>query len=356
MFPDLHKHAKKAGQPPGTAIYTGQNKSTTTRITAITYNAETFHEVTGNQLDQLLPASIPESTLTWIHIEGLNNKALMEQLTQRYSLHPLTTEDILNLEQRPKVEEFDHYLYITLKMLLWNANHATFSVEQLSIILGKNFVLSFEDKETGIFNNIYERLRAGPQQRLRQKTSDYLAYRLLDTIVDQYFVVLENLGDQTEQLEEKIIAEPTPENSRLLYHLKRQMLMLRKIVWPMREIVGHLLQTEEKFITAFTRLYIRDLYDHTIQAIETLETFRDMLSNILDVYLSSSTNRMNEVMKVLTIIATIFIPITFIASVFGMNFKYMPGLAWHWGYYTSLGIMLLIGVFMLLYFYRKRWL
>lgn len=348
---EASKQAQKTGQPPGTLMYTGKEKAVKSSVTVFSYNDCEIHESTGSQL----PTSLPTLAMTWINVDGLNDTALIDQITARYQLHPLTVEDILNVQQRSKVEEFDHYLFITLRVLFWDTVMHTFSTEQLSLIVGKDFVLSFQEKPSGLFNIIYERLRADGAQRLRQHGSDYLAYRLMDVVVDRYFIVLEGLGDRIEDLEERIIANPSSKNSRMLYHLKRQILMLRKAVWPMREAISHLLQVERDIITPFTRLYLRDVYDHTIQAIDSLETFRDMLASILDVYLSSISNRMNEVMKVLTIIATIFIPITFIASVFGMNFKYMPELEWHFGYYIALGVMFFIVLIMLYFFYRKRW-
>jgi magnesium transporter len=203
---------------------------------------------------------------------------------------------------------------------------------------------------------IREKLRNPGSQRLRKYGADYLVYRLIDTVVDQYFVVLEGLGELIEDVEEHIIAEPTQKNSSTIYRLKRQMLMLRKAIWPMREVISHLLQAEEKNISAHTRIYLRDVYDHTVQAIDTIEIFRDMLSGMLDMYLSSLTTRMNEIMKVLTIISTIFIPITFIASIYGMNFKYMPELQMHAGYPITLGLMAVVTIIMIIYFRVKKWL
>jgi magnesium transporter len=328
MLNELRKRAGKAGQPPGTPVYTGSKKKIVPRVTA---------------------------TSTWINVEGLNNPALIEEISQRYHLHPLTVEDILNVQQRPKIEEFNDYVFITLKILVWNSRRKTFFSEQFSIAFGKNFVLTFQEHETHFFKPLVERMRSSGNQRLRQQSCDYLVYRLIDIIVDQYFVVLEGMGELIESIEEKIISSPTPKNSRTLYGLKRKMLTLRKAIWPMREMSSHLLQTEEAFISPFTRVYFRDVYDHTAQAIDTVETFRDMLAGLLDVYLSSLTNRMNEIMKILTIISTIFIPITFIASVYGMNFEFMPELHWHAGYPMAIGIMFDVTLVMLAFFRSKKW-
>lgn len=355
MFSEVHKRVKKIGQPPGTPHYTGESKDTPPLITVMTFDNQTCHESVGHRLSDCL--STEKTTgMTWINIEGLHDVQMMEEVATRFNLHPLTVEDILNVEQRPKLDEFENYIFITLKALLWQEKTATFSVKQVSIVFGNHFVLSFQELDTTLFDAIRDRLKEIPDQRLRQQGSDYLAYRLIDAIVDGYFIVLETIGDQIEKAEELIISTPTPQNARTIYRLKRQMLILRKAIWPMREVIGHLMHVEEKLITKFTQFYMRDVYDHTVQAIDTLETFRDILSSMLDMYLSSLTNRMNEIMKTLTIIATIFIPITAIASIYGMNFDYIPGLHWRHGYSVMLTIMVLTALIMLAYFKKKKWL
>jgi len=354
MLPEIKKRVKKIGQPPGTAIYTGNKKSFEPHLTVITYTEQTCHQAKGTALQSCLPEDNFKG-MTWLHLQGLNNIELVREIADHYKIHPLTLEDILNVGQRPKVEEFDQYEFITFKLLAWNPEKLIFSAEQLSLVLGKDYLLSFQESDSSILNDIQEKLCAEPNQRLRQQGCDYLAYRLMDRVVDNYFEVLEGVGNQIDLVEEKIISDPVPQNTRTIYRLKRQMLLLRKSIWPLREVLSHLLQVEETLITPFTRLYLRDLYDHVVQAIDTLETYRDMLSNLLDVYLSSLTNRMNEVMKTLTIIATIFIPITTLASIYGMNFTYMPELHWHYGYFIVLGLMVGIAVVMMIYFQRKKW-
>lgn len=352
MFREVRKRAKKAGQPPGSAIYTGKKQSET-KITVLTYSEHDFHEYRAKTLEEVLPAN-QESGVTWIHVEGLQNVSLIQELAKRYHIHPLTVEDILNVDQRPKVEEFENYLFITLKMLIWNEKKCTFSTEQIHFILGKNFLLSFQEGENTYFKPIGERLRGSANQRMRQQGSDYLVYRLMDLIVDYYFVVLEGLGDQIEQIEDIIITDPKPENTRTIYRLKRRLMTLRKSIWPLREVISHLIQMDNIF-TPFTRIYLRDLYDHVVQAIDTVETCRDISASLLDVYLSSITNRMNEIMKTLTIIATIFIPITFIASFYGMNFQDMPELHWRYGYITVIALMIIMVFGMFVYFRKKKW-
>ncbi len=355
MFSDTHKQNKKVGEPPGTPTYTGNKPAAPSIIDVVTYNQHDYHETTGTDLDKCLPEKIEKNVYTWVSIHGLNDSNLMSAIAKRYDLHPLTLEDIMNVEQRPKVEEFDNYLFITLKILLWKTKSSTFSVKQLSLVLGHDFVLSFQEGETPHFDGIKKRLQSTANQRLRQHGSDYLAYRLIDAVVDKYFIVLEALGDDIEAIEERIIAAPTTQNMHTMYRFKRQMLLVRKAIWPMREAIGHLVHVEDKLITNFTRVYLRDVYDHTVQAIDTLETFRDMVGSMMDMYLSSLTNRMNEIMKTLTIIATIFMPITTIASIYGMNFIYMPELKYHWGYPIVLCVMLSIAIGMLYYFRTKKW-
>lgn len=355
IFSDTRRRSKKAGLPPGTPTYTGNKPDSPSMVDVVTYSEHDFHESTGTELDKCLPEKIEEGTSVWLSMRGLSNTKLMDDIAKRFNLHPLTVEDILNIAQRPKVDEFDNYLFITLKVLSWKAKSSTFTVKQLSLVLGKGFLLSFQDSDTPHFDHIKKRLQSTANQRLRQHGSDYLAYRLIDSIVDKYFVVLEELGDQIERIEELILVSPTTQNMHLMYRFKRQMLLLRKAIWPMREAIGHLVHVEDKLITDYTRVYLRDVYDHTVQSIDTLETFRDMLASMMDMYLSSLTNRMNEIMKTLTIIATIFMPITTLASIYGMNFVYMPELKWHWGYYTVLGGMVCIAIGMLSYFRHKKW-
>lgn len=355
MFSEVRKRAKKTGQPPGTPIYTGTQHEITPKIRVITYSQNECKETSGGTLEECLPDQL-DNGVTWVDVQGLHNTPIIEKISERFNLHPLTTEDILNIEQRPKVDEFEKYLFITLKVLNWNKKKSTFVIKQLSLILGKNFVLSFHETHTNIFDAVRERLCSQKNQRMRQQGGDYLVYRLIDAVVDEYFLVLEALGDLIGDVEEEIIASPKPQNSRNIYRLKRKMLLLRKAIWPMREAISHLLDEDDELISKFTRVYLRDVYDHTVQAIDSIDTFRDMLSSMLDMYLSSLTNRMNEIMKTLTIITTIFIPITAIASIYGMNFADIPGLHWHYGYYTTLVVMVLIAIAMIIYFQRKKWL
>ena len=293
--------------------------------------------------------------VTWLDIDGVHQTNILESVGRQVNLHPLVIEDIHNTYQRPKVEDYEDYLYIVLKMISWDANSEQIQAEQVSLVLGKNYVLSFKEDPGDIFDSIRTRLREG-KGRLRKMGADYLSYALLDQVVDHYFIVLENLGEQIEDLEEGLVTSPDTSTIQNIHHLKRELIFLRKSVWPLREAISSLERGESPLFQPETLVYLRDVYDHTIQVIDTIETFRDMVSGMLDIYLSSVSNRMNEVMKVLTIIATIFIPLTFIAGIYGMNFVNMPELQWPWGYFVVWGVMIVIFIGMLIFFKRKRWL
>jgi magnesium transporter len=349
------KRSEKAGLPPGSLVHIGEKKAEEVKITIIDYDETHFQEKIVKTIAECIPFK-DKPTVTWINVDGIHQVELLEKLGQCYGLHPLTLEDILNTDQRPKIEDFGDYVYIVLKMLYYRDKTDEIVTEQMSLILGSNFVISFQEGIEGdLFDPIRERIRS-EKGRIRKMGADYLAYSLLDSIVDYYFVILEKLGERIEFLEEKLVANPNPETLQIIHNLKREMIFLRKSVWPLREVISGLERGESSLIKESTRIYLRDIYDHTIQVIDTIETFRDMLSGMLDIYLSSVSNRLNAVMKVLTIIATIFMPLTFLAGIYGMNFKFMPELEWRWGYLLIWMVMLGIGVFMLFYFKKKKWL
>jgi magnesium transporter len=350
----IKKRSKKAGLPPGTLIHIGEKKSEIPKITIMDYDEVHFQEKEVKTIEECFLFK-DKPTVTWINIDGLHQVEILEKLGECYGFHPLVLEDILNTDQRPKVEDYGEYIYIVLKMLDQNNKSNEILTEQISLILGPNFVISFQEREGDVFGPIRERIRTG-KGRIRKMGPDYLAYALLDSIVDNYFVIMEKLGEKIEFLEEEVVKQPIPETLQTIHHLKREMIFFRKAVWPLREVIGSLERGELPLVKETTRIYLRDVYDHTIQVIDTIETFRDMVSGMLDIYLSSVSNRLNAVMKVLTIIATIFMPLTFIAGIYGMNFKYMPELEWRWGYPAIWFAVVLISVSMLIYFKRKRWL
>lgn len=354
MAKHTKKRSQKVGLPPGTLVYTGDRPAKEIEITLTFYNAQDYEETRHKSLRDC-PVRADASHTMWINVGGIHQVEHLESLGDCYHLHPLVLEDILNPDQRPKVEDYDNYLFIIVKMLHLRGKTDELLTEQVSIILGNNFVLSFQEDDQDIFAPVRQRLKIG-KGRLRGEGADYLAYSLLDLVVDHYFVILERLGEIIENLEEELVANPTPATLNRIHQLKRDMITLRKSVWPLREVVSQLERRESPLIMESTNVYLRDLYDHVIQVIDNIETFRDILAGMLDIYLSSLSNRLNEVMKVLTMIATIFIPLTFIAGVYGMNFKHMPELEWPYGYYSALLAMALVSLGMILYFRKKGWL
>jgi magnesium transporter len=296
----------------------------------------------------------PSKRTCWFNIEGVHEIAVIQTLGTNFGLHALVMEDILNTDHRPKVENHDDYLYIVLKMLQYDEEAAETRTEQLSLIVGNNYVLAFQERSGDVFDGVRKRLSSG--RSIRQRGPDYLAYALIDAIVDNYFVLLERFGDEVELLEEELLNNPTPRTLSRIHHFKREMLLLRKAVWPLREVLSSLTRDESRLISAETRLFLRDVYDHTIHIIDTIETIRDLLSGMLDLYVSSVSNRMNEIMKVLTIFASVFMPLTFIAGVYGMNFRYMPELALPWAYPATLLLMLGVAVGLMSFFRWKKWL
>lgn len=295
------------------------------------------------------------SRVTWINMKGVHDAQAVEDLGHHFGLHPLIIEDILHTGQRPKADDLGEYVFVLLRMLSYVEERDAIEHRQVSLVLGTNYVLSFQDEGVDLFDPIQEQIRNG-KGRMRRLGADYLAYVLLDAVVDNYFVVLDRLGDRIELLEEELVADPRPPTMQMIHELKQEIIRLRKSVWPLREVIGRLERGGGSLFQDSTQIYLRDVYDHTVQVMDTVETYRDMLSGMLDIYLSSLSNRMNEIMKVLTIIATLFIPLTFIAGVYGMNFQHMPELAWRWGYPLVWLVMLAIVIVMLGYFRRKRWL
>ncbi|OHE22981.1 MAG: magnesium and cobalt transport protein CorA [Syntrophobacterales bacterium RBG_19FT_COMBO_59_10] len=347
------RRSAKAGLPPGALIHIGERHAEKAKIVLCEYDESHLSEKEIHTLEGALPPPDREA-VTWVHIDGLQDVHLLEEMGNVFGLHPLILEDILNTEQRPKGEDHGDYFYVVLK-LFHESPGGDFVPEQVSIVLGPNWLISIQEKEGKLLDTVRERLRNG-RGRFRRNRADYLAHAILDGIVDRYFVILDGMGERIEDLEEALVSRPSPETLRAIQTLKREMLLLRKSVWPLREMIGGLARSDSPLIRESSVIYFRDVYDHAVQVIDTIENYRDMLSGMLDIYLSTISNRMNEIMKVLTIIATVFMPLTFLAGVYGMNFKYMPELEWPWGYFALWGVMILISIWMLIYFRRKKWL
>ncbi len=363
-------YAGKKGFPPGTLTHVGAVYSEKIRVRQTDFDATGANTREFDEWEKLLPFH-PSRTISWIEINGIHDVNAIEEIGRQFSIHPLVLEDILNTTQRPKFEEYDQYLFLVARIpfaqheaAVANPHHKSsvktnhkldISFEQVSLLFGENWVISFAESNGSLFTPVRERILNG-KGRLRTQGADYLAYALLDVMVDQFFVVLEDLGDAIEFLDEELVRQPGPPLLRQIHAFKRQMMYLHKAVWPVREIIGTFERCSSRFCSAETGPYLRDAYDHIIQVIDTVETYRDLISGMLDIYLSSISYRLNEVMKVLTIISTLFIPLTFIAGVYGMNFEYMPELKWKYGYFAVWTVMGLVTLGMLRYFRTKKWL
>ncbi len=346
---------RTVGHAPGTLVPREEQEQRPVHLTLFEYGPEmALVEKKVSDLTECFPIS-PQIPVTWLNINGSHQIELLENIGRHLTIHPLVLEDIYNTNQRPQVEDYDDYIFIELNMLTWNEELSRVEAEQISLLLGENYLVTFQDLEQDVFDPIRKRIREG-KSRLINGGTDYLAYSLIDAVVDYYFIVLENLGEQIEVLEEELVTDPTPETLHAIHDLKRELIFIRKSVWPLREAISVLERGESQIFQPATMVYLRDVYEHVIQIIDTVETFREMASGMLDIYLSSVSNRMNEVMKVLTIISTIFIPLSFVVGLYGMNFKYMPELNWPWGYPMVWGVIILTVSGMIAYFRRKKWL
>jgi magnesium transporter len=359
MVPLLKKLSRKAGAPPGTVAYVGPDRKHAVTVNVIDYDAESLRQLTDVELKDALPFRDSE-TVSWIDISGVHDVEPIQLVGSHFNVHPLILEDIANTGTRPKIEEQDGLIAVIMKMQRLGDEGDAVS-EQVSLVIGPSTVISFQEQPGDVFDAVRDRIR-GTTPRVRFMTTDYLAYALMDAIVDNYFAILEDAGQRIEDLEDRLVANPDREDLETIHDLKRDLLLMRRRVWPLREVVGGLLRSESPLVRESTRPYLRDLYEHVVQVIDTVETFRDMASGLLDIYLSSVSNRMNEVMKVLTIIATIFIPLGFLAGVYGMNFDTtisdwnMPELGLPFGYIMFWVIALLIGGGLFAFFKRKGWL
>jgi magnesium transporter len=345
--------AKKVGLPPGTLVYVGDKEVAKSKITLIDYNATEFYEKVLGSVDECFPFK-ERNTVTWLNIDGLHDVETMRKIETRFGIHPLVMEDVLHTEQRPKLEDHGDSVFIVLKMLTQDPRKDEINAEQISLIIGPNYLLSFQETVGDIFDIIRDRLRNN-KGRVRRMGADYLAYSLMDAIVDHYFVILERVGEKIEWLEEQLILDTTADMSMQIHLHKRDMVFLRRQIWPLRDVISGLQRLESDLIADTTFPYFRDLYDHTIQVMDTIESFKDLLTGMLEIFLSSINIKMNEVMKFLTLIATIFIPPTFVVGLYGMNFKFMPELDAWWGYPMVWIVIICMILGLLFYFRKKRW-
>jgi magnesium transporter len=347
------KRSKKAGLPPGSVVYVGTPPATSVQISYFRFNAETYEEVCNlADVPQQIPVD-PES-ITWVEVEGIHQPEIIEKIGKQFRLHPLVMEDIANATQRPKLEDHDDYLFVVLRMVLFCAKTKQVQIEQLSHIVGAKVVIMFQENHDDVFDALRDRIRQS-KGKLRKLGADYLAYTIIDAVVDNYFVVLEQMGEELEAIEQELVKTPTQQTLNRIYSAKRSMMNLRRAGWPLRELASSLERSDSELIQESSRIYLRDLYDHAVEIIDVIENMRDISSGMIDVYLSSMSHKLNEVMKVLTIIATIFMPLTFLSSIYGMNFAHMPELQMAWGYPAILLLMLGVAITMLAYFRRKQW-
>ena len=348
------RYSQKVGLPPGSLVYVGEERTEPVRITIIDYDQTHLNEEEIETIEECLPFKDTQ-TVTWIHIEGIHQTNIIKEIGEYFGVNLLVLEDMMNPTQLPKIEAYEDHVFIILKSLDYDTTSHRASREQISLIIGENYVISLRENRGEPFVSVQNRLRDA-QGRIRQMKADYLVYVLVDVIVDHYFVVLEQLSDRIESVEEETITNPTSEVLEKINILRRSLLHLRRPILPLRDVIDEVLGDEIPLFTQDTHLYFRDVYDHLIQVSHTLEALRSAVSDLFDTYTSAVSHRMNEVMKVLTIVATFFIPLTFIAGIYGMNFKFMPELETQWGYPVVLLVMVCIGIGMLIYFKLKKWL
>ncbi len=350
----ISTRSKQIGLDPGTLIYTGEREKEPITFKVFEFDQNDFSEKDFQKVDDIFFCKQSKKKC-WINIDGVHNIEIMEKIQNEFNIHPLTMEDIIHTSQRPKLEEYDEYLFIVLRMFFYDNTSRELKNEQVSIILSENYIVTFLEDPGDVFNPVRERIRKAGT-KIRKNGVDFLAYSMIDTVVDSYFHILEQIGEEIEELEDRLVLNTKKEDIQLVHRMRRNMILLRKSVWPLREVISSLQRDEHRVIKSSTQIYLRDVYDHVIQIIDTIESYRDMIVGMLDVYLSSTSNKLNEVMKVLTIISTLFIPLTFLAGVYGMNFKFFPELEMNWMYPWGFWIITLsIIVLMLIFFKRKRW-
>ena len=349
-----HKHKSKLGLAPGSLVFTGMQKMAHVDITVIQYAEEQYLEKKPKNMADTISLINSFQGVTWINIDGLHDEKSIEEICSHLAIHKLSMEDILSVGQRPKLEEYSDYLQAVIKILSLDSNEDTIEYEQLSFILKNNVLVTFQEKTGDVFDSVRNRIKEA-KGTIRKRGADYLLYALLDLVVDHYFTILDSFSEKLEDLETELLDNPDKNTLNKLHALRRETLLLRRTIYPLREMVGRFEKLEEPIINSDIKVFIRDLYDHTIKVIETIDVLRDMTSGLLDLYMNSASNRMNEIMKVLTIMSAIFIPMTFIAGVYGMNFSNMPELSFKYGYFVVLGVMLIVLIGMLIFLKRKKW-
>ena len=347
------KASSKIGLPPGSIVYLGEKKVDKVTINVTEYDeagAETYEIKSAEEIDPF--TDTPQ--ITWVSVCGLHETDFLKQVGEKFKIHSLVLEDILNIDTRPKIEITDDYLFIVMKLVLFNPDQKILETEQVSFILGKSFLFSFSERTDVIFNPIKDRI-SSQLGKIRKRGSDYLLYTLMDIVVDHYFLALEKVDERIEILDDEVINNPDRSQIESIYNLRNLLLTIRKSIWPLREIINQLIKDDGDLLDESIEPYLRDIYDHTIHITETIEQQREVTNGLMEIYLSMMSNKMNEVMKVLTVIATIFIPLTFIVGIYGMNFPNMPEMNWPWAYFAVWGVMIAVVVGMVIYFRKKNW-
>ncbi len=344
---------RKKGKAPGTITYTGHKENLDSVVNILEYNENVFNVLAPGNIDEIVAHKGPP-LVSWIDVVGLSDENFIEKVGNRFGLNSLVMEDIVNTHQRPKMDEYETYIFGVFKMLYVNDNGELIR-EHVALVLLENCVLVFQELEEDVFTGVRERIRK-KSGRIRTRGADYLFFALLDAIVDNYFAVLEYLNDKIEALEELVYANPSPEVAQQIQELKKEVLRVRRWIYPVKEVVSHLIDSDNVLINKDTKIFLRDVLDHAIEVNESLQIYREMSMSLMEMYMSNMSNKMNEVMKVLTIMASIFIPLTFIAGVYGMNFDHMPELHWEYGYFMVWGVMIVLFIGMMIYFRRKHWL
>lgn len=354
MQESKNKRSLKSGLPPGSLVYVGKKITKITKISLFNYDQSHYEEKEIKTIKECTSYK-NKPGITWINLEGLQDIKLIEELGTCFNIHPLALEDILNTEQRAKKDDFSDFIYVVLKMLSSDKNKTEIVSEQVSIVIGSNFLLSFQEGIEGdVFNSIREHIRKD-KGNIRKLKIDYLVYSMLDSIVDNYFTVLENLNEKIGVLENTLIINPNSAELKQFHVIRKELIILRKSIWPLREVINSLIRDGSSLIGDTTKIYLRDVYDHTIEALETIDTYRDMTQSMAEIYFSNLNNKLNKTITALTIISTIFIPPTFIVGIYGMNFKHMPELEWKWGYPFVMFFMLVSSITMIAYFKQKKW-
>lgn len=348
------KRSLRIGLAPGSIVYTGEKQTNTVSMHMIDYDKDTIVEKDISTISQC-EAFQKKPTVSWLNINGVHDEALLKEIGKAYSIHHLVLEDILSTHQRPKMEEYENYIYIVLKMLTFDENKKEISSEQVSFVLGENVVISFQEKEGDVFDPIRKRIKTS-SGRVRKMSADYLVYTLIDIIIDNYYLILERLGGNLDTLDEGIFSNASEHHLQQIHRIRHDLVHMRKHVLPLRDMFHAFERSDSPLITQQTKHYLRDAYDHTVQIIDSLDVCREMQSSLQDMYMSNQSNKMNQIMQTLTIIATLFIPLTFIAGIYGMNFHHMPELSWKYGYSTVLFVMAMLASTMLVWFRKKKWL